>query len=506
MNSKFTKAISVVMSAALITTCSAVGAFAQGGDVDYKINSTYANVDWNTYKQYKTDLHSHTTASDGSSTKKETIEKHYDYGFDILAVTDHGTIDYGWDDPSLSKVIKVAMSAKKGKTPIEVLSSEGQTSDGKNYTYDGDSYTEYDENGIAQNSMLRVPFGNEQNPTSFNNAHVCSWFVDYGNGIVGGTSDYETPIKKVDELGGLSVINHPGEYTGARHSANYDEAYNLDNVKYKYIVNKFANLLTEYQSCLGIDINSKGDNRTRYDRKLWDILLQKVIPTGRNVYGIATSDSHNVGIINSGYTLMCMPEKNVTALRTAMEDGAFFAASYYMGSKVEIGAWAEELKAAGVGLELAEQFAQAYANIVDEEENNGKQSTIFKFDQEAVTPKVKSVSVDDTEDTITISTKDAYMVHWIADGNIIATGNTIDLDDYSDQIGSYVRAEIIGEGGVIYTQPFTLEYEGAPTAEKTCSVDLGKPASLICDTVVKLLAKILEGFKIVDIIWYFLNK
>ena len=353
--------------------------------------------------------------------------------------------------------------------------------------------------------MLRVPFGNEQNPTSFNNAHVCSWFVDYGNGKVGGTSDYETPIKNVDKLGGLSVINHPGEYSGARHSENYDEAYNLNNVKYKYIVNKFANLLTEYQSCLGIDINSKGDNRTRYDRKLWDILLQKVVPTGRNVYGIATSDSHNVGIINSGYTLMCMPEKNVTALRTAMEDGAFFAASYYMGSKVEIGAWAEELKAAGVGLELAEQFAQAYENIVAEE-NNGKQGTIFKFDQEAVAPKVKSVSVDDTEDTITISTKDAYMVHWIADGNIIATGNTIDLDDYSDQIGSYVRAEIVGEGGVIYTQPFTLEYEGAPTAEKTCSVDLGKPASLICDTVVKLLAKVLEVFKIVDIIWYFLNK
>ena len=142
MNSKFTKAISVVMSAALITTCSAVGAFAQGGDVDYKINSTYANVDWNTYKQYKTDLHSHTTASDGSSTKKETIEKHYDYGFDILAVTDHGTVDYGWDNSSVSKVIKVAMTAKEGKTPIEVLSSQGQTSDGKTYTYDGDSYTE----------------------------------------------------------------------------------------------------------------------------------------------------------------------------------------------------------------------------------------------------------------------------------------------------------------------------------------------------------------------------
>ena len=77
-----------------------------------------------------------------------------------------------------------------------------------------------------------------------------------------------------------------------------------------------------------IDVNSKNDYRTRYDRKLLDLLLQKVVPTGRNVFGLATSDSHNEGIINSGYTLMCMPEKTIPELKTAMKDGAFFAARY----------------------------------------------------------------------------------------------------------------------------------------------------------------------------------
>ena len=157
------------------------------------------------------------------------------------------------------------MSVRKGNLPIEVLSSKGETSDGREYTYDGNYYTEYDDNGNAENSMLRVPFGNEQNPTSFNNAHVCSWFVNYGNDTIGGTSDYETPIKNVDKLGGLCVINHPGEYSGARNVANYDEAYNTDNVKFKYVVDKFANILEKYPACLGIDVNSKGDYRTRYD-------------------------------------------------------------------------------------------------------------------------------------------------------------------------------------------------------------------------------------------------
>ena len=57
--------------------------------------------------------------------------------------------------------------------------------------------------------MLRVPYGVENNPTSFNNAHVNSWFVDYGHKVIGGTSNYERPISNVDKLGGLSVINHP---------------------------------------------------------------------------------------------------------------------------------------------------------------------------------------------------------------------------------------------------------------------------------------------------------
>lgn len=123
MNRKLTKAISIFMSAAIFTSCTALCSFAADKDVDYKINSTYANVDWSTYKQYKTDLHSHTTGTDGTSTKKETIEKHYDYGFDILAITDHGTTDYGWDDISTNKAVKIAMTVRRASSPLRLCRS-----------------------------------------------------------------------------------------------------------------------------------------------------------------------------------------------------------------------------------------------------------------------------------------------------------------------------------------------------------------------------------------------
>ena len=487
---KIKKAFAVLLAMVMLATGTAVGAYAADG-VDYTINNTYANVNWNTYNQYKTDLHSHSTVSDGDQTIREQVEAHYSHGFDIMALSDHGTVDYGWDKDTEAKTIRVVLSVKEGNRPIDPLKASGVTDAGLDYTYADDYYKQYDENGNALHTMMRVPYANEQNPTSFNNAHVNTWFADYGNDVVGGTSDYATPIRKIDALGGLSVINHPGEYTNARDEECFEDAYDMDNIHCSYVINKFANLLLKYDSCIGIDINSKGDSRTRFDRKLWDILLQKVVPHGRNVYGIATSDAHNPNIVNSGYTWMVMPELTTDALRTSMEDGAFFSASYYMGSREEIRAWASELAAAGVEPEFAAKLQATYETIVEEEKNGG-QDTKFEFDQNAKVPMVTNVAVDEKADTITIGTKDAYMVHWIADGEFIATGNTIDLDNYSDKIGSYVRAEVIGEGGVLYTQAFTLEYEGAPEAEDTFFIDLGLPATLICDTLIKALAFVLR--------------
>jgi hypothetical protein len=501
---KFKKTIAVIAALTMLSSGLAVGAFATDG-VDYKINSTYENIDWNTYQQYKTDLHSHSTASDGESSKTQTVEAHYKYGFDIMALTDHGTVDYGWNTTNVNKIVKIGMAARKGKLAVGPLSSSGTTADGKNYTYDGTYYTQYESDGTADRSMMEVPFGNEQNPTSFNNAHVCTWFADYGNNSIGGTSDYETPIKNVDKLGGLSVINHPGEYSGARNEKNYDAAYNMSNVKYKYVVNKFANILENYDSCLGIDINSKGDYRTRYDRKLWDLLLQKVVPTGRNVYAVATSDSHRESIINSGYTIMCMPEKTAAALKSCMKNGEFFAASRYIGSKAELYSWYTELNEAGTGSELSQKFSKAYDSICQEEKSGG-QDTIYEFDENAAAPKVTKVSVDENDDEIAINTQNAYLVHWIANGKVIAVGNSIDLDDYSDEIGSYVRAEIVGEGGVIYTQAFTLEYDNAPQAQHTCFCDLGGVATCLADTVIKILAFVLNKSGISDLLLHIIYK
>lgn len=501
------KAVAVLCAFSLVAG-TALAAFAAPAEVDYTITNPYETVNWDSYSQFKADFHSHTTASDGTSTLKEMIEAHYDRGFDIVAVTDHGTSSYSWSQPNFIPAFKVAVALVKDRgEKIEVLDPNGGTAaNGNAYSYkeseQGDFYHQTDANGVNGQKMLRVPYAIENNPSSINNAHVNSWFIDYGNGRLGGTSDYVTPISKVDKLGGLSVINHPGEYTNARDEVYTKDAYDLSNAVYKYKVNKFASLLLKYPTCLGIDVNSKGDSRTRFDRKLWDILLTKVVPHGRNVFAFATSDAHNVDAVYSGYTLMCMPSNTVANLKTCMANGAFFAASKYLGNYDELKEIAGYLAQKGNSPDVLTKLNKICADSEAAMAGGGSGGKYeAPFDVEA--PKINRVTVDEQEDTIALeTTRNVLVTRWIANGVTIATGNFIDLDDYSDKIGSYVRAEIFGEGGIVYTQAFTLDYDGAPAPENIPDIDLWWLASVIPDNIVRVIA----AFPFFKQIWDLMSK
>lgn len=455
------KALAIVLSVIMVLS---MGITSFAAETDYIIVSPYADVDWDTFSAYKTDLHSHTIASDGDDTTKEMAERHYELGFDIYAQSDHGTVNYSWTEKdSYDPAIKFIMMFKEGIAPLEMLEKEGTAENGKAYTVttvDGDDY--YAQEG--GHTMMRVPLANEQNPTSFNNAHVNTFFADWGHGRIGGTSDYATPISAVHELGGVSVINHPGEYTNARDVLTTEEAYNDDD--FGYYIDKFENLLMTYDSCIGIDINSKGDSRTRFDRKLWDTMLTDLVPAGRNVFAIASTDAHNLGIVDSGYVMAMMPELTSAALKDCLLAGAFFAQSCYCGNTDELVAYSEALLASdnAQAVALGEKMKETADNNIAEIANGDKGGQ-YRFAEDGAVTEVTSIAVDDEEDTITIDAENALYIRWISDnGTVVAEGNSIDLDE-CENIGSYVRAEILSEGAVTYTQAFTLYYEGMPEAD-----------------------------------------
>ena len=193
---------------------------------------------------------------------------------------------------------------------------------------------------------------------------------------------------------------------------------------------------------------------------------------------------------------MLMPENTVDNLKTAMSTGTFFAASKKLGNNEELKEICNYL------LENGDEEAKAIAEDVlarQVDDYNAKYEA--PLDVEA--PYINTVIVDEAEDRITLDVTDDLCIRWIANGNTIAYGDSIDLDDHAANIGSYVRAEIFGKGGIVYTQAFLLEYEDAPvdTTEDKEFRDFWELASFIPDNLVRFLG----SFDVFRIIWEALN-
>lgn len=402
------KIISIILSLTLIFTL-AIPAFAAdtaAEDIDYIIGNAYDSVDWDTWNAYKTQLHCHTTASDGASNIDATIEAYYAAGYDILALTDHMTLGVPWDQtPDVVSIMRLIKSNRTGFAKLTPLTSERRQEILDGVGRDG-------------KGMLEVTTGIELNGAVPNNSHINGYFSDYGQGLIGIDGDYETPAREVGARGGITFLDHLGDYTKAYedYSISHDDAF----------IRKFSKIFLENSSCLGTGINSARDIQTAADRIIYDEILQVTIPRGVVPWSFSFSDSHSDTIdqIDRSFTVHMMPEQTVPALRKSMEDGTFFCvcryARYEMGEDYE-----------GVG----------------------------------AVPSVNRITVDEKEDSITLDVSNYNKVVWVADGVEIAEGTSIDLDNYSDKISCYVRAYVVGDGGVLYVQPFTVTVPGTPILE-----------------------------------------
>ncbi|MCL2693466.1 MAG: hypothetical protein FWE81_08575, partial [Rikenellaceae bacterium] len=268
--------------------------------------------------------------------------------------------------------------------------------------------------------MIDIDNCNEQSATD----HINSFFAAY-NDVVGGTNTMAGTIAAVQALGGITHINHPGRYTGGAVGGDAGAAAsnNLANI------NKYVSLFMAYPSLVGMEIVNKDDNESRSDKILWDNILKQTMPEGRFVWGFANDDTHSLGATGFTWNVMLMPELTQAATRNAMENGEFYTVSR-----------------------------------IDRREN------INAMNLSLTTPSITNIVVEN--DTITITGADYDTIEWIADGVKIATGATLDLNDYASQINSYVRAQLKSSNGIAYTQPFGVKsvnqppvVEGVNTAE-----------------------------------------
>ena len=93
--------------------------------VRWSISGPYDAVDWDTWDAYKFQPHCHTNASDGYPTIHEFVQRHYDLDYDVVALTDHGTLNRGWDrQPDLVPLMRYVKKERTQMAEIVPLTAE----------------------------------------------------------------------------------------------------------------------------------------------------------------------------------------------------------------------------------------------------------------------------------------------------------------------------------------------------------------------------------------------
>ncbi len=404
--------LSIILSLALLVSFSAVG-FAE--QLDYKISNPYESVASllsDPSAHYKTNLHTHSTVSDATVDYADMIKGYYENGFDILAFADHGVIGKNWNErPTQLPLYLYQYIAGRKVTKLTDDEFEAIT---------GGTYAFSEESGRTEGRGLQcVPTAIELNMLTMTKSHVNGYFCDFGVGDIGFENGFEYAVKNVEKAGGISVINHPGDWLGS--ATHPEKARDIKNVRY------FGDIFNKYKSCIGMEVLNRVDSVTSSDRILWDHILQYVIPRGeRTVWGFSNSDAHKLTDIDTSYMDFILPEYSVENVKNAMEKGTFFA----------------------VGRRARKEMPDDFVGT-------------------GPIPSVIGLTVDDENDVITVIAGNTDKVQWIANENIIFESteknddgtitSVIRLRELSDDITCYVRFQLIGEGGICLSQPFICD-------------------------------------------------
>ncbi len=402
---------------------------------DYTIVNPYEDVIWsgeNAWGAYKGSLHSHTTYSDADDTLPVMVKEAYNQDYDFLAISDHGITGVDWNKtPAIQPLYLYQYIIDN---PYEHLTDEEyeQIKNGTYPLYDGT---------VRNKKMVPVLGANEFNNLSLTKNHVNGFWLEgnTGSGFIGLENEYgfEQAISFIEENGGLSHINHPGDWLDS--NSNPDVVNDPEKIKF------FGDLILKYDSCLGIETLNERNGTTGYDRILWDNLLMYCLPYGKNVMGYSNTDAHHTGTVDTSYMYFMMKENTPKSIEETMQSGAFFSLTKMLRPNDKIGPSAE--------IDVA---------------NKGFADPMFT-----------SISVDGHK--VTVTAKNSTTLQWIANGNVIlstAIGTepvTIDLDTINGaEDFQYIRAELFGEGGLCHTQAFVIDDGSEPlkfVAEEVSFID-----------------------------------
>lgn len=240
----------------------------------WEITNPYEQVDWKNHGQYKANLHTHTTRSDGKLSPQNVVDKYHQLGYQILAITDHNEVTYPW--------IEFASMEASNKSKERLKNGE--------INQESVIYENRDPNELG---MIAIQ-GNEVSAPH----HTGSLFNDYNHP----TKQEDSTFIAIAAKNGLQIFNHPGRY---KHNAQW-----------------YADFFKKYNHLIGMEIYNNGD-RYSNDRQLWDSVLVALSPV-RTVWGYSNDDMHGEASLGRNWNIFILPELSEKWVRKGMEEGRSF--------------------------------------------------------------------------------------------------------------------------------------------------------------------------------------
>lgn len=367
------------------------------------ILNPYLGVNWQ--NQYKANLHSHTTESDGFHYGSDLIRRYKDKNYDVLVITDHDswgpTVRTPREQNGALDTFTFPWSIFEGN---ETLSYPTTKEEDTYYTLYPEPKTfqqppvgtyDYDES----TGLVTFPDGYKMATTKgvemSRNHHINVLF----NGPAGVAGVEEEVIQQAQDNDSIIFMSHPSRYwkTG------------------KYTDEWYKNLFDTFNSQNLVGIEVFNQNLSFDSRVLWDMLLTELMPN-RTIWGFGNDDTHQVIHEFSSYNHFLLDDLTETTLKNGMIQGA----TYFSNEPLRTG--------------------------------------------EAKAPKITGINVSESNKTISITSSNAGIVIWYSgvvndESKIVGYGNTFDYEGFG---GNYVRAELINEFGTTCTQPFGIEPSDNP--------------------------------------------
>ncbi len=397
--------------------CIKVLSSASGSEQKKLTVNAYDGVDWENVGRYKANFHTHTSQSfDTKFNTDYVVDAYAKAGYKILALTDHDANPYPW------QLFPLYNPASGSRSPEEL-------------------------------GMIAIP-GVELSKDNRNNWNEATGgeFNHHNDFFTGRKGQEFASLREsyayTQKLGGLQIINHPGQYW------SLDKEYTPGE---KNSPEWHAENFTMFDSLIGLEVYNQG-NRRPNDRILWDQILDITMPT-RPVWGYSCDDTHTAEQYFRNYQFMLMDEFSVDALKDAMRNGREYFSYEYTGSG------------------------------------------------EAKAPRINSIAVDNDANLITIDS-DTDEIYWICStdrktgasastrkSTVVGRGKSFDFTGFR---GSYVRALLKNNYGETCTQPFGFSSAPVVAVDAVISSDSQgvrmwpNPAdaliNLTCDEVMRSVA------------------